>query len=65
MYRRLVVTLEKMIKNEHNKACDEKKSYYIDPETGFSVFTEYFLKERGYCCSSGCRHCPYGFNEKN
>ncbi|WP_257209940.1 DUF5522 domain-containing protein, partial [Flavobacterium psychrophilum] len=18
----------------------------------------------GYCCKSGCRHCPYGFNKK-
>jgi hypothetical protein len=25
------------------------------------VFTEKFLRERGYCCESGCRHCPYGF----
>jgi hypothetical protein len=24
------------------------------------VFTEKFLRERGYCCESGCRHCPYG-----
>ena len=26
-----------------------------------SMFTELFLRERGYCCESGCRHCPYGF----
>ncbi|MDP5027596.1 MAG: DUF5522 domain-containing protein, partial [Flavobacterium sp.] len=19
---------------------------------------------RGYCCKSGCRHCPYGFDKK-
>ena len=24
-----------------------------------SVFTAAFLAERGYCCDSGCRHCPY------
>ncbi|MHB2008182.1 MAG: DUF5522 domain-containing protein, partial [Acidobacteriaceae bacterium] len=18
-------------------------------------------RKRGYCCQSGCRHCPYGF----
>jgi hypothetical protein len=23
------------------------------------VFTEHFLRQRGYCCGSGCRHCPY------
>jgi hypothetical protein len=31
--------------------------YYL--EAGRWVFTERFLLERGYCCSSGCRHCPY------
>jgi hypothetical protein len=30
-------------------------------EGEFFVFTEKFLRERGYCCESGCRHCPYGF----
>jgi len=33
--------------------------YYI--ENGFWVFTADYLKKRGYCCQSGCRHCPYGF----
>jgi hypothetical protein len=29
-------------------------------EGPYMVFTaEYHLK-RGYCCKSGCRHCPYG-----
>lgn len=32
---------------------------YRDPKTGFSVFTAAFLAGRGYCCDSGCRHCPY------
>lgn len=31
--------------------------YYI--ENGYLVFTEKYLKSRGYCCGSGCRHCPY------
>lgn len=25
------------------------------------VFTEAYHLRRGYCCKSGCRHCPYGF----
>ena len=25
------------------------------------VFTAQFHLRRGYCCGSGCRHCPYGF----
>jgi len=33
-------------------------------ESGFMVFTEKFLRERGYCCESGCRHCPYGFRRE-
>jgi hypothetical protein len=23
------------------------------------VFTARFLLRRGFCCESGCRHCPY------
>jgi len=37
---------------------------YTDPETGRIVLTEYAHRKRGYCCQSGCRHCPYGFNDK-
>ena len=32
-------------------------------EGPFMVFTEKFLRDRGYCCESGCRHCPYGFRK--
>jgi Family of unknown function (DUF5522) len=28
-------------------------------ENGYRVMTEHFLIKRGYCCSNGCRHCPY------
>ncbi len=28
-------------------------------ENGYRVMTEEFLVRRGYCCSNGCRHCPY------
>ena len=31
--------------------------YYL--EDGLFVFTAEFLLKRGYCCESGCRHCPY------
>lgn len=43
----------------HLKAENDNKSMYRDPKTGFSVLTRKFLKERGYCCNSACRHCPY------
>lgn len=29
-------------------------------EGAFVVFTARFHLRRGYCCESGCRHCPYG-----
>ena len=35
----------------------EGLDYYI--EHGLYVFTAEFLRKRGYCCESGCRHCPY------
>ena len=28
-------------------------------ENGCWVFTAKFLRDRGYCCDSGCRNCPY------
>lgn len=28
-------------------------------EGGFLVFTRLYHLKRGYCCGSGCRHCPY------
>jgi len=33
------------------------KDYYIDG--GAIVLTEEYLANRGQCCGSGCRHCPY------
>ena len=30
-------------------------------ENGFMVFTAVYLNKRGFCCRSGCRHCPYGY----
>ena len=33
-------------------------------EGPYIVFTEKYLKKRGYCCESGCRHCPYGFRRQ-
>ncbi|WP_235996454.1 DUF5522 domain-containing protein [Robertkochia sediminum] len=41
----------------------EEGDYYLSPE-GYKVFTEQYHLKRGYCCESGCRHCPYGFNKK-
>ena len=43
----------------HGEAVDRRAATYRDPISGLSVFTGQFLADRGYCCESGCRHCPY------
>ncbi len=41
----------------------EDGDFYLSPE-GFYIFTEKYHLKRGYCCKSGCKHCPYGFDKK-
>ena len=41
----------------------EKGDFYFSPE-GYRVFTEQYHIKRGYCCESGCKHCPYGYDKK-
>lgn len=48
--------------NSENKLI-EGEDYYLSPE-GYKVFTEKYHLKRGYCCKSGCRHCPYGYDKK-
>lgn len=43
-------------------ALVEGEDYYF--EGAFVVFTEQYHLRRGYCCESGCRHCPYGFKQE-
>lgn len=43
----------------HDEAVAEGKAGYIDPDTGLFVLTAAYLRERGFCCSNGCRHCPW------
>ncbi len=38
-------------------ASSTESDYYL--ENGYVVFTESYHKKRGYCCGSGCRHCPF------
>ena len=47
------------ILQRHDAAIGRKVPVYTDPISGLSVFTAEFLASRGYCCESGCRHCPY------
>lgn len=34
-------------------------------EGPYMVMTAKYLIKRGYCCESGCRHCPYGFKRRS
>lgn len=43
----------------HRSAVAADIPAYLDPTSGLAVFTAKFLADRGYCCDSGCRHCPY------
>jgi hypothetical protein len=45
------------------KQDEPSPDYYW--ENGLLVFTEAYHLKRGYCCKSGCRHCPYGFKKKD
>ena len=38
----------------------EGEDYYLN-EQGLLTFTAKFLKDRGYCCGNGCKHCPYEY----
>ena len=33
------------------------EDFYLDGP--YLVFTAAYHLKRGYCCNSGCRHCPY------
>ncbi|RTY86549.1 hypothetical protein EKM02_11630 [Flavobacterium sp. RSP49] len=46
-----------MDQNTENKLI-EGEDFYYTPE-GYKCFTEKYHLKRGYCCKSGCRHCPY------
>ena len=44
----------------HAAALSRGEHDYPDPETGLRVLTELAHRARGWCCGSGCRHCPFG-----
>lgn len=44
---------------EHDSAVAAGLDAYLDPATGFVVFTSAYLLACDTCCDSGCRHCPY------
>ncbi|HTW46333.1 MAG TPA: DUF5522 domain-containing protein [Acidobacteriaceae bacterium] len=42
---------------EETPSLVEGEDYYMDGP--YLVFTEAYHRKRGYCCNSGCRHCPW------
>ncbi|HEX8912619.1 MAG TPA: DUF5522 domain-containing protein [Humisphaera sp.] len=56
-------TLSPTVVALHDRACRAGRPTYRDPASGYDVFTARFLKDRGFCCGSGCRHCPYGADD--
>ena len=47
------------ILQEHRDAMSAGRPGYLDPRSGLFVMTAEYLASRGWCCRSGCRHCPY------
>ena len=43
----------------HRLAVARGEAGYLDPATGLYVMTAPYLRDRGWCCDRGCRHCPY------
>jgi len=39
-----------------------EEDFYLDHH-GFKIFTEQYHLKRGYCCKSGCKHCPFGYDK--
>lgn len=48
---------------QHDEAMSQGAHWYTDEKTGFMVFTQLYHLERGFCCQSVCRHCPFGFKK--
>ena len=48
------------IEQLHLSSVMNGEETYKDPKTGYQVFTAIAHNRRGFCCGSGCRHCPYG-----
>lgn len=45
----------------HRLALQQGRDQYLDPSTGYMVFTSAFLRKRK-CCGFTCRHCPHRFD---
>lgn len=55
----MATPLDPAIVLAHEAAVKADEAFYRDPLTGLMVMTAKKHAARGYCCGSGCRHCPY------
>jgi hypothetical protein len=42
---------------DHTQEPSTQPDWYF--ENGMLMYTAAYHLKRGYCCGSGCRHCPY------
>jgi len=49
--------LNALTENTTGNNLVEGEDFYL--ERGLFVFTEKYHLNKGKCCDSGCRHCPY------
>ena len=47
---------------DNTQVLSDEDNFYYSKE-GLIIFTEKYHLDRGYCCESKCKHCPYGFNK--
>lgn len=47
------------IMDAHHRALIRGEPGYLDPSSGLFALTARTLWDRGSCCASGCRHCPW------
>jgi hypothetical protein len=50
-------SLAKRDGSAHSDKLSAEDFYY---EGAYLIFTAAYHLKRGYCCNSGCRHCPFG-----
>lgn len=51
------------IVDAHHAAVLAGEAGYVDPASGLYALTARTLWDRGACCGSGCRHCPFEESE--
>lgn len=52
-----------MKQQSNEKIPIEGEDFYYSPQ-GYKCYTEKHHLKRGYCCKSGCKHCPFGYDKK-